>query len=51
MKAHHTSGSLNYNLLGIAVALVAWELIGRALGADLFAPPTVVLPEEVALLR
>jgi ABC-type nitrate/sulfonate/bicarbonate transport system permease component len=44
-------GNLKYNLLGIAAALAAWELIGRALGADLFAPPSVVFPEYVALLR
>jgi ABC-type nitrate/sulfonate/bicarbonate transport system permease component len=41
----------NYQLLGIATALVAWEIIGRAIGADLFAPPTVVLPEWWTLLR
>jgi len=45
------SGNMKYNLLGIAVALAVWELAGRALGADLFAPPTVVFPEYVALLR
>lgn len=41
----------NYQLLGIASALVVWEIIGRAIGADLFAPPTVVLPEWWTLLR
>ena len=45
------SGGTRYHLLGIAVALAVWELAGRALGADLFAPPTVVFPEYVALLR
>jgi len=44
------SGRIKYNLLGIAVALTVWELVGRALGTDLFAPPSVVFPEYVALL-
>src|SRR5438132_9961497 len=44
------SGRIKYNLLGIAGALTVWELVGRALGTDLFAPPSVVFPEYVALL-
>ena len=42
---------LGYNILGIILALALWELIGRAVGAELFAPPSVVLPEFVALVR
>jgi ABC-type nitrate/sulfonate/bicarbonate transport system permease component len=42
---------LKYRALGIGVAVVAWEIIGRAIGADLFAPPTIVVPEYVTLLR
>ena len=38
-------------LLGIALALVAWEILGRAIGASLFAPPSVVAPEYLELLR
>ena len=44
-------GRIKYNLLGIVAALTVWELAGRALGPDLFAPPSVVFPEYVALLR
>ena len=44
-------GRFKYHALGIVAALAVWELIGRAFGADLFAPPTVVLPEFVELLR
>ena len=44
-------GRFKYHVLGIVTALAVWELIGRAFGADLFAPPTVVLPEFVELLR
>ena len=40
-----------YQLLGIAAALMTWEIIGRAIGADLFAPPMVVLPEWWTLVR
>jgi ABC-type nitrate/sulfonate/bicarbonate transport system permease component len=40
-----------YHVLGIATALAIWEAAGRAVGADLFAPPSVVLPEYLALLR
>jgi ABC-type nitrate/sulfonate/bicarbonate transport system permease component len=42
---------LRYQLLGIAAALAVWEAVGRVIGADLFAPPTVVLPEWVGMLR
>jgi ABC-type nitrate/sulfonate/bicarbonate transport system permease component len=42
---------LAYNLSGITLALVAWELLGRAIGVELFAPPSVVVPEYVQLLR
>ena len=45
------TGTLKYNLLGIVVVLAAWELVGRAIGAELFAPPSAVFPEYVALLR
>ncbi len=40
-----------YRIAGIATALVAWELAGRLLGPDLFAPPSVVAPEYLRLLR
>jgi len=43
--------ALRYQLLGIALALGVWEVVGRAIGAELFAPPTVVFPEWYALLR
>ena len=46
-----SAGTLKYQLLGIGLALAAWEAVGRAIGAELFAPPSVVLPEYVALLR
>jgi ABC-type nitrate/sulfonate/bicarbonate transport system permease component len=42
---------LGYNILGIVLALALWELIGRAAGAELFASPSVVLPEFVALVQ
>lgn len=45
------NGKLRYNVLGIIVALAAWEAIGRAIGAELFAPPSIVGQEYVALLR
>ena len=45
------SGRLRWQLAGVAVALVVWETLGRAIGADLFAPPTVVLPEWWKLVR
>jgi len=50
-KGVHMSWRIKYNLLGIVAALTVWELAGRALGPDLFAPPSVVFPEYVALLR
>ena len=42
---------LGYNLLGIGVALVAWEVIGRLSGDGLFAPASLVLLEFIKLLR
>lgn len=45
------SMNLRYQLAGIAIALAVWEAAGRAVGVDLFAPPSVVLPEYVTLLR
>ncbi len=42
---------LGYHLLGVTVALAAWELLGRAIGIDLFAPPSVVAGEYLELLR
>ncbi|MSP89204.1 MAG: ABC transporter permease subunit [Alphaproteobacteria bacterium] len=42
---------LGYNLLGIATALALWELAGRWVGANLFAPPTLVLVEFAQLAR
>jgi ABC-type nitrate/sulfonate/bicarbonate transport system permease component len=45
------NGRIKYHLVGIAVALAVWEAIGRAIGPDLFAPPSVVVPEYIALLR
>jgi len=43
--------ALKYQLLGIACALAVWEIVGRAIGQELFAPPTVVFPEWLALIR
>jgi len=40
-----------YNLMGIAIALVLWEAIGRLMGEGLFAPVSVVLVEYVKMLR
>ena len=42
---------LAYNLAGIAAAIAIWELIGRIVGTDLFAPPSVVAPEYLTLLQ
>ena len=42
---------LGYGALGILLALVAWEALGRAIGAERFAPPSAVLPVYVELLR
>jgi NitT/TauT family transport system permease protein len=42
---------LFYNFLGIALALAVWEALGRAIGEENFAPPSVVLPEYIDLLR
>ncbi len=39
------------NVAGIAAALAMWEIVGRVAGAKLVAPPSVVLPEYVSLLR
>jgi ABC-type nitrate/sulfonate/bicarbonate transport system permease component len=36
--------------IGIAVALLLWEALGRWFGADLFAPPSAVAPVLVAML-
>jgi ABC-type nitrate/sulfonate/bicarbonate transport system permease component len=37
--------------VGIALLLLAWELAGRALGAAILAPPTIVAVDYIALLR
>jgi ABC-type nitrate/sulfonate/bicarbonate transport system permease component len=42
---------LGYNIFGIAVALALWELCGRAVGVNLFAPPSIVLVEFGQLVR
>jgi ABC-type nitrate/sulfonate/bicarbonate transport system permease component len=38
-------------LVGIALGLVVWELLGRRLGEALLAPPSLVFAEYVGLLR
>lgn len=45
------STRLKYRLLGTVLALAVWEIIGRAIGPDLFAPPSIVFPDYVTLLR
>jgi ABC-type nitrate/sulfonate/bicarbonate transport system permease component len=42
---------LVYNFIGIAIALLLWEIIGRLMGEALFAPFSVVAVEYVAMLR
>jgi ABC-type nitrate/sulfonate/bicarbonate transport system permease component len=42
---------LGHNLLGIGVALAAWEVIGRLSGDGLFAPASLVLLEFIKLVR
>jgi len=44
-------GNLKFNALGIVAALAVWEVVGRSIGAELFAPPSIVYSEYVALLR
>jgi len=41
---------IGYRIAGVAIALAVWEALGRAIGAERFAPPSVVLPEYVTLL-
>jgi len=41
---------LGLKTLGVALALLLWEAIGRGFGAELFAPPSAVLPALGALL-
>jgi ABC-type nitrate/sulfonate/bicarbonate transport system permease component len=43
-------GDLLLKLIGISVALAAWEALGRWLGEELFAPPSLVLPELARML-
>ena len=45
------SRRFRYNLLGVAIALIIWEIAGRLSGADLFAPVSVVLPQYLQMLR
>jgi ABC-type nitrate/sulfonate/bicarbonate transport system permease component len=40
-----------HSALGIAIALLLWEAIGRATGEELFAPVSAVLVEYAAMLR
>jgi ABC-type nitrate/sulfonate/bicarbonate transport system permease component len=42
---------LALNAVGILVALVLWEAAGQSVGADLFAPPSAVAGELLALLK
>jgi ABC-type nitrate/sulfonate/bicarbonate transport system permease component len=42
---------LALNLAGILAVLALWELAGRSVGADLFAPPSAVVGELGTLLR
>jgi ABC-type nitrate/sulfonate/bicarbonate transport system permease component len=41
---------LGLKALGVALALLAWEAVGRACGVELFAPPSAVLPALGAML-
>jgi ABC-type nitrate/sulfonate/bicarbonate transport system permease component len=45
------STRLGYGALGILLALATWEALGRAVGAERFAPPSAVLPVYLDLLR
>jgi ABC-type nitrate/sulfonate/bicarbonate transport system permease component len=45
------SRRFRYNLFGVAIALLVWEITGRLSGAELFAPISVVLPDYVQMLR
>jgi ABC-type nitrate/sulfonate/bicarbonate transport system permease component len=45
------SRRFRYNLLGVAIALLVWEIAGRLSGAELFAPLSTVLPEYLQMLR
>jgi ABC-type nitrate/sulfonate/bicarbonate transport system permease component len=42
---------VSYQLAGIAITLVVWEVVGRMMGDTLFAPFSVVVKEYLALLR
>ncbi len=44
------SGDFGLKVLGVVVALLLWEVLGRAFGAELFAPPSDVFPELAAML-
>lgn len=44
------SGDLGLKALGVSVALLLWEALGRIFGAELFAPPSTVFPELAAML-
>jgi ABC-type nitrate/sulfonate/bicarbonate transport system permease component len=41
---------LGLRALGIAAALLLWEVIGRMFGTELFAPPSTVIPELIRML-
>lgn len=41
---------LGLKALGVVLALLVWEAVGRACGAELFAPPSAVLPALGAML-
>ena len=43
--------TLGYNLIGVAAALVLWEIVGRLSGDSLFAPFSEVLAQYVQMLR
>ena len=45
------SQRFRYNLLGVAIALIVWEIAGRLSGAEVFAPVSAVLPDYVQMLR
>lgn len=44
------SGDFALKALGVAIALLLWEALGRAFGAELFAPPSAVFPQLAAML-